>query len=434
MKLPNKNIIPYYVYGIASVCICLFIALAVFNFAELWNICLKILDILSPFIIGFSIAFIFNPVMNILEHRVFGRIKTKKPKNRLWRILSLIITYILAIFISILTLAIIIPEVAASIGTLVENLGSYAQTVTEWVNSVLDRENEFTQFILEFLPQIQEAVNKFLTDTLTNIKNLQSLFEFGKGLASGVINFIMGIFISTYILLDKDRFKARFKKLIYALFKPKTTTSLIYWFSYSANSMTKYISGKLLDSLVVGLICFIFMTIFGWPFPILISVIIGITNIIPFFGPFIGTIPSAIIIFIHDPMEAFWFVIFIIALQQVEGNIIGPFIVGDSVGLSSFWTVFAILVFGGIFGIPGMILGIPFFAVFYAIFKTVINARLEKNGLPTDTSEYLTANAKRYNKNENSKYHFGQKLKNRIIESTKNLDNANIDENKKNND
>ncbi len=416
MKLPNKHVIPYFIYGIAAVTICLLIALLLFNLPAAWNAVKYIIGILSPFIYGFAIAFIFNPVMNLLEYRLFGLIKTKKPHKKLWRVISLIITYIFALAVVSLILLFVTPEIIKSISSLISNLENYVNNLSDWIKSIFDNPNEYVQKFIDALPDVRKSIDKFLTETLTNITNLQSVFEFGKGLTSGILNFILGLIISIYILLDKDRFKARFKKLIYAVFHPDTTKKMNYWFSYTSQTFTKYISGKLFESLIIGLICFIFMTIFNWPYAVLISVVVAITNLIPFFGPFIGAIPSALILFVNNPWTALWFIIFIIALQQLDGNVIGPFILGDSVGLSAFWIIFSIVFFGGIFGIPGMFLGIPVFAVIYAIIKTLVDKHLEKNGLPTETSEYMTVNAVRYNKEYNGKQTKKKKIGNRLKE------------------
>jgi len=153
---------------------------------------------------------------------------------------------------------------------------------------------------------------------------------------------------------------------------------------------TGFISGKILDSLIIGVLCFIGMSIFNLPMAMLVSVIVGVTNVIPYFGPFIGAIPGALIVFLVDPIKAFWFMLFILALQQFDGNILGPYILGDSIGLPAFWVIFAILVFGSIFGVLGMFIGVPTFAVIYSIIKMWIESRLEKKGMPLSLHEYAS--------------------------------------------
>ncbi|MBQ2945854.1 MAG: AI-2E family transporter [Clostridia bacterium] len=398
MKLPEKRVLPYFLYGIASVVICyVLVSLVDMLPGAVLSVINIFIKYLSPFIYGFGIAFIFNPIMNKLEYKLFPKIKTKKPHPKLYRILSLVLTYLAAIVLIAILFVIVTPELIKSIENLIANLSVYAETVSDFLFSVFSSENEIVNQFLELLPQIQIEITKFLTDTVVNFKNIQSIFELGKGLVSGVINIFVGIVISIYILTDKDILKARFKKFIYAVLPPSFTKKLIYWLSFSGQSFSNYISGSLISSTMVGLICFIVMTILDWPFALLISVIIAVTNLIPFFGPLIGAIPSAIILFVNDPLTAFFFIIFILVLQQIEGNIIAPHIIGDSVGLSPIWIVFSILLFGGLFGIPGMILGIPVFTVIYAIIRSLINKWLEKKGLPTETTEYMTANAKKYN-------------------------------------
>ncbi len=398
MKLPEKKAIPYFIYGIVSVVIC-YVLVSLFKLLP--GAVMSVIDIflsyLAPFIYGFGIAFIFTPIINKLEHKVLPKIKTKKPHRKLWRVLALLITYLSALIIIGILFVIVTPELISSIETLIANISGYVTTISTYLQDIFHSDNDIVNGFLEILPELQNQITKFLTDTVMNFKNLQSVFELGKGLITGIINIFVGIVISIYILMDKDILKARFKKFIYAVLPPSVTKKIIYWFSFSAVSFSNYISGSLLSSLMVGIICFIFMTIFGWPFPLLISVVIAITNLIPFFGPIIGAIPSAIIIFVNDPLASLFFIIFILALQQVEGNIIGPHIIGDSVGLSPIWIIFSILLFGGLFGVAGMILGIPVFTVIYAICRTLLNRSLEKKGLPTDATEYMTANARKYN-------------------------------------
>jgi predicted PurR-regulated permease PerM len=183
-------------------------------------------------------------------------------------------------------------------------------------------------------------------------------------------------------------FVAQVKKINFALFSEKTADKLVYITNLANKSFSGYVSGQLIDSLMVGIITYIVMLIFGWPYPMLIAVIIGVTNILPFFGPFIGAIPSAIIILLINPWQALSFVIFILILQQIEGNIIAPRILGKSVGMSAIWVVFAIIVGGGLFGFVGMVIGVPTFSVIYTLVKEFIAKRLEKKNLSVNTNDY----------------------------------------------
>ncbi len=201
-------------------------------------------------------------------------------------------------------------------------------------------------------------------------------------------NFLVGIVVSVYLLNSKDLFCAQFKKILYAFVPAKSANEFISTVRRAHKIFGGFVTGKLLDSLIIGMLCFIVMTIFNWPYAMLISVIIAVTNIIPFFGPFIGGIPSALLILMVEPITSLYFGIFVLILQQFDGNILGPKILGDSTGLSSFWVIFSLLVFGGFFGFVGMAIGVPTFAVFYTLITDKIYNSLEKKKLPTDTQKF----------------------------------------------
>jgi predicted PurR-regulated permease PerM len=203
------------------------------------------------------------------------------------------------------------------------------------------------------------------------------ILNFSWNFVSVLIRTVIGFIVSIYILLDRERFTVQFRKLTYAIFSKKQSERLFEISKLSARMFNSFIIGKTVDSLIVGVICYIFMLIFGWPYPVLISLIIGVTNMIPVFGPFIGAIPALFLLFIVDPSAALWFALFIIILQQIDGNIIGPLILQDSMGLPSLWIMFAIIIGGGFFGLIGMFLGVPVFAIIYVIVKEIVNQRLK---------------------------------------------------------
>ena len=208
------------------------------------------------------------------------------------------------------------------------------------------------------------------------------------GVVSGIKNFSVGIIICVFFLNSKEIFAAQCRKIIFVLMDKENAIKFLYGARYVNRTFGKFINGKLIDSLIIGIICFIGMSVFDWPYKMLISVIVGVTNIIPFFGPFIGAIPSALLIFIISPITSLYFLIFILGLQQLDGNVIGPKILGGSTGLPSFWVMFAILVGGGIFGFVGMVIGIPVFACIYAYTSYTVNNKLEKKGFVTDLNKY----------------------------------------------
>ena len=221
--------------------------------------------------------------------------------------------------------------------------------------------------------------NTYLTSITTGLINVFKV----------LLNIIVGLIVSVYLLFSKETFIGQFKKLNYALFKPKKANIVIQTARKSNEIFGGFISGKILDSMIIGIICYIVLLIMKMPYPVLVSVIVGVTNIIPFFGPFIGAVPSFIIIVLANPIQGLYFLIFVVILQQVDGNIIGPNILGDSTGLSPFWVIFAIMVGGGLFGFAGMLLGVPTFAVIYYIMQEILRYFLRKRDLPQDSSQYI---------------------------------------------
>ena len=252
----------------------------------------------------------------------------------------------------------------------------------EVVDALID---QYSGRILEYI-----SSNKLL-DLLPNINDfLKTLSSSVIGVLKALWNFVIGFIISIYVLGSKEKFAGQAKKIAYALFDRKMGNAVITNFRFIHSTFIGFIGGKIVDSIIIGVICFICTTIIGTPYAILVSVIIGVTNVIPFFGPWIGGIPSALLVLMVDPMQALYFVILIMVIQQIDGNIIGPKILGDSTGLSGFWVIFAITIFGGLFGVLGMVVGVPIFAVFYAAVKASVNRMLVKKNLPTELSPYMT--------------------------------------------
>ena len=288
----------------------------------------------------------------------------------------------------------VLPQLVVSIFSLVESADSYMNEVSQWVSGLL-KDNPV---IARNFMQVYEQFSAQLVNWVQNIA-LPHLVTMMTGVVttvSVVVDILIGIIIALYILNGKETFCAQAKKMTYSLFSIERANSIIERVAHIHRVFGGFITGKLIDSLIIGVLCFIGMRIMmavgllgiESSYALLISVIIGITNIIPFFGPFIGAVPSAILIMVVSPLQALYFVIFIIILQQIDGNILGPKILGNSTGLSSFWVMFAILIFGGRFGFVGMAIGVPLFAVIYSIVSEYINHLLKKRGLSEDTNDY----------------------------------------------
>ena len=344
--------------------------------------------ILSPFLYGFIIAYFLNPLVKVCDEKLYAKLPLKRS---FIRILSITTSFLVALFIIFVFLRIVAPTIMDSIATLIYNVQGYVQALEEWGNHLFETlpENEFvTHLVNKGTSYLEELLNRSSTYL---IERIPAILEFTTNLTKGIFNFVVGLVIAVYMLTGKERFFAQIKKILYAFFKEERVHSIIAIAHDSHQTFGGFIMGKLLDSLIIGILCFIATSLMDLPFAMLISFIVGVTNVIPFFGPFIGAIPSAIIVLISEPGMTIWFILFVFLLQQFDGNILGPRILGESTGLSAFWVMFAILLFGGLFNFVGMILGVPFFAVIYSLIRAYLEERLKRRGLPTATAEYASA-------------------------------------------
>ncbi|MGN0506607.1 MAG: AI-2E family transporter [Lachnospiraceae bacterium] len=349
----------------------------------------KILSILTPVTLGAGIAYLINPIVVTLEKYLSKFFRFLRLPIRTNRFLSKAISIaaslgMLLTLIGVL-LSLVIPELYSSVLKLAVDFRTYGNNAYLFISDHLENNPE----LLTYIKSILDKVNASITDWINNVlliqvQNLMSALTVGIiGATKVVTNLVVGLIISVYLLISKDRFTGQCKKLLYTLLKPEHANVTLYIFRRVDRIFGGFISGKLLDSLIIGVICFIGLTILNMPYPVLVSVIVGVTNVIPFFGPYIGAIPSAFLILIVSPKQCLVFIIFILILQQIDGNIIGPKILGDSTGLTPFWVVVSILLGGGLFGFLGMLLGVPTFAVFYFLIKTFAEYRLKKLQLPT---------------------------------------------------
>lgn len=386
----NRKYTTIAVYAVLVVIASLVCYNVLYNFTSYKAAFRQLIGILLPVIYGFSIAFVLNPVERFFEKKIWGRISREKLSPKWNKGLSVFSTYIVAFLVIGIFLSVVIPQVTASIAGIVSNLSDYLGRVTGWLNSLfemLPKEELFQKTlkkINESAQAILEAFYSWLSASLPMVLNAT------KNLTTGLTNLILGVIISIYFLFGKERFLAQIKKALYALFPEDFVKRLVDVTHTSNRIFSGFISGKLLDSLIIGILCFVGMSLFRMPMAMLVSVIVGVTNVIPYFGPIIGAVPSALIVFLIDPIKALWFVFFVICLQQFDGNILGPRILGDSIGMPAFWVIFSILLFGGYFGVFGMFVGVPTFAVIYSIFKIWMEGRLERKNMPTDTKSYAS--------------------------------------------
>ncbi|MBQ4531444.1 MAG: AI-2E family transporter [Lachnospiraceae bacterium] len=352
-----------------------------------------------PIIAGFILAYLLNPVMKCTEKYIFTplakHIFKKKDKERkqkkLSRSLGVITTMALFMLLLIGGFCLVIPQIYVSVAKIVEEVPAYYGELEKLANSFIENDNELSKYILGLLDtayvQGMEYVN---TVVLPNIDKIL------KGITTGIIggikttfNVVLAIIISIYVLFEKENLISYGKKLTYSYLKRKHANMLIKGVRYVNMVFGGFINGKIIDSFIIGILCYIFMLVAGFEYAVLISIIVGITNVIPYFGPFIGAIPSILILLMTEPKQGLIFAVFILILQQLDGNVIGPLILGDRLKISSMWILIAILIGGGLFGVAGMILGAPTLACIYALLGKDTRRRLEKKELPVESGAYL---------------------------------------------
>ena len=389
-KLENK----YVAWGITIFSV--FAALILLFFAILrWDYIVgfitTVVSILMPFIYGMVIAYLMNPVLKFFENKVFNSLLKKKVKkkqrNKVARVLSICTATIIFWGLIISCISFLIPEMLKSLDTLVTNINTYLSNSKELLIDLFGGSESISNFIDDNYGRFTKFMNEWLNQgVVANIMTLLGNSIFGT--LKFLYNLIIGYIISIYILFDKEKFKAQCKKLLYTFFSNDRVNIILENTRYTDKVFGGFFAGKLVDSLIIGILCFIFMIIFKMPYPLIIAVIVGITNIIPYFGPFIGAIPSALLVLLVDPSKCIGFLIFIFILQQFDGNILGPKILGSKTGLSSFWVLFSLLIFGGLFGMVGMILGVPLFSILYSFVNGIIKRKLKDKKLPEDSKDY----------------------------------------------
>ena len=359
----------------------------------------KLFSVLTPVLYGLGMAYLLAPIVNFLERAILRlRDKLERKGGRAIRIhkgwlraASIFLTWAVVLVLVYLLLSMLVPQLVDSITTLVNNLESYYTTIYDWVTGLLSDNPELTDLFNRYynetiqwlttklLPGLQTAVTNFTGSLVTGV---WSVVIFTK-------NFLIGIIVSVYLLAAKEKSAARCCKLLYGVLPEEQAKFAMRGFRRMDHIFSGFVRGKLLDSLIIGILCFIGCSILKLPYTPLVSVVVGVTNVIPFFGPFLGAIPCALLILLVSPLKCLYFVIFIFLLQQLDGNVIGPKILGDSTGISSLWVIVAILVGGGFGGVLGMFLGVPIFACLQVLVRWLLNTRLEKRHMPLQAWEYV---------------------------------------------
>lgn len=364
------------------------------RFSVISEILGKIFGILKPIIYGFVIAYLLNPIVKFVEAHVepilIDRVKKKDLARKASRGVGIVIGLIIGIALVVALCNMVIPELYKSIRDLIITLPDQLNDMVEKISRMSMDDSTMSTIIKNVVKEGTDALQTWLkTDLMKQTNIIMTNLTAGMlNVISEIMNGVIGIIVSVYVLFSKEAFGGQSKKTVYALMKPDHANMVIHLTRKSNEIFGGFIIGKIIDSTIIGIICFICLSIMDMPYTVLVSVIVGVTNVIPFFGPYIGAVPSAILIMLSNPMKGLYFIIFILILQQVDGNIIGPKILGDSTGLSAFWVVVSILLGGGMFGFVGMIMGVPTFAVLYYIADMILNQKLERKKLPTDWEYY----------------------------------------------
>lgn len=403
--------------GLLIVCGGIFFYYLLFHSDKFYGLIGKFTSVMTPLIAGVVIAYILNPLMRFFEQKCFfplwNKIKSKKTEykkeKKVIRVISAflcILIFIAAIYGLVIS---IVPQIVVNIQSIINRFPIYYLNINEYYSTFLNKYPNMKSLVDQnnvdiatwFYDKALPYLEAFIGETSTSlIGTIISVFK-------SVLNFIVGMIISVYLLIDKEKFLAQCKKVMYSLFNEEKANNFINNLRYSDKIFGGFITGKVIDSICIGILCYLGMLILKLPYPVLIAMVVGVTNVIPYFGPFIGAIPCGFIILMVNPKKCIIFLIFILILQQFDGNILGPKILGSSTGLNSFWVIFSITVFSGFFGVVGMFIGVPLFAVIYAAFKTFVNQRLEHKNMPVETSYYITSDFIPQKKKESSKNNDG---------------------------
>ena len=393
----NKKYATIAFYAVSAVLIATLGILILINLITngfLFNFLQKLLSLISPLIYAFVIAYLLNPLMKFIEQYCFAFVEMKKKRRKLRRALSVTVTFVVVLLCITLFIVLIIPQISSSYDELTRKFSSYIESAQVWADNFVQNIPILGSF--SNLDDFLEKTNfsQYLKDLISDSGDLfrkiaGHVVSYTGTFVVEIKNALFGLILSVYFLFSKELIIAQMKKVMTALTTPSRVNSAIKNLRYINSTFGGFLTGKILEAIIIGLLTFIALGIFNVPFYPIVSLIVGVTDIIPIFGPFIGAIPSAFIIFLADPIKALWFIVIIIVIQQLDANIIGPKILGESTGLSSMWVIISLAIAGGLFGVAGMVLGVPLFAVLYVWTKKFIENRLEKKSLPVSTVSYF---------------------------------------------
>lgn len=373
---------------LASGILCAFV---LFKMPVIISILKGITEILKPFLYGVVFAYLLAPLCNKIEEKLFQIFpKAKTKARRFICFIAIVISLCVAIAVIWLIIMMIIPQVWDSVMKIIQMVPQKLIVVNNWIEHMLENQPELQAYFEEFSSQAESNIDSLLNvDTIQKVQSIiNSLSVQLFGVLGVVKNIFLGLLISAYLLGSRKLFGAQAGLILHGVFSDKWAKIIEKEIRYTDKMFNGFLVGKIIDSAIIGLLCFAGTSIMGFEAPAFISVIIGITNIIPFFGPFIGAIPCGLLLLLENPMHCLYFIIFIFVLQQLDGNVIGPKILGNTTGVSSFWVLFAILLFGGMWGVVGMVIGVPLFAVIYDIIRKLVYRGLRKHKRESMITDY----------------------------------------------
>ena len=373
---------------LASGILCAFV---LFKMPVIISVLKGITEILKPFLYGVVFAYLLAPLCNKIEEKLFQIFpKAKTKARRFICFIAIVISLCVAIAVIWLIIMMIIPQVWDSVMKIIQMVPQKLVVVNNWIEHMLENQPELQAYFEEFSSQAESNIDSLLNvDTIQKVQSIiNSLSVQLFGVLGVVKNIFLGLLISAYLLGSRKLFGAQAGLILHGVFSDKWAKIIEEEIRYTDKMFNGFLVGKIIDSAIIGLLCFAGTSIMGFEAPAFISVIIGITNIIPFFGPFIGAIPCGLLLLLENPMHCLYFIIFIFVLQQLDGNVIGPKILGNTTGVSSFWVLFAILLFGGMWGVVGMVIGVPLFAVIYDIIRKLVYRGLRKHKRESMITDY----------------------------------------------
>lgn len=384
-------------FGVIACCILFYMLLQ--HGKSIGDAISSLLGILSPIIWGLVIAYLLWPLTKVFQRKLFEpllkKLRPKKPvRTSLARGLSVALSILVALIIIAALIWLIIPQIYTSVESIVLNYQEYYDTITGWINKFFENNPEVEEVLLSATGDVSDSLLDWAKTAL-----LPSMGKVVTSVTTGIyavlraiLDVLIGFVVACYVLSNMELFLAKSKMVLYSMFSIKASKRILKAIRFTDTAFMGFISGKVIDSAIIGVICYICCAIMRMPYVVLVSVIVAVTNIIPVFGPFIGAIPGAVILLFLDPWQALIFLILILIIQQLDGNFIGPMILGDSIGISALWVLFAIVVGGDLFGMVGMVVSVPIFATIYGILRSAARHGLRQKGY-TDVEESVSASA-----------------------------------------